>query len=149
MFIIPDGNRLRPKNCLKCEEDTCVGKIGKVFTRKELIFHTEATGAFMRKCCIPRLRQHGAHVNHVILLSKLHCMGQRDRQFENRIWDLRTARDCAERLMAEFELQTQSDHCGNSRTLSMEGCTVRLHAAEGIKLHFHSHFSDDSRQDAR
>ena len=31
----------------------------------------------------------------------------------------------------------------------MEGCAVRIHTDGGIELHFHSYFSDDSRQDAR
>ena len=54
-------------------------------------------------------------------------MGDRDRQFGIRVvGDVRGARDCAKRLMAEFDLQVQSEHCGDLCTLSMEGCAARI-----------------------
>jgi hypothetical protein len=72
-------------------------------------------------------------------------------------------RDYAERLLAEFDLEVQSTHFGNHRSLSMEGSAVEFFTQEDqetIKngqataesplpiLESHSHFSDGQRQDA-
>ena len=66
---------------------------------------------------------------------------------------VKTRRDYAERLSATFNLEIQSEHFGNGRSLSIEGSTVETHEttgnnAEKMRLQFHSHFSNDSRQDA-
>ena len=68
-----------------------------------------------------------------------------------------THRDYAERLSAVFNYQAQSDHFGNDRALSIEGCSIESHTPESLAteggnieatIKFHSHFSDDCRQDA-
>lgn len=74
-----------------------------------------------------------------------------------------THRDYAERMGAAFKNQIQADHFGNDRDLSMEGCSVKqfdpgslelfeagLTALEELttRMEFHSHFSDDSKQNA-
>ena len=58
-------------------------------------------------------------------------------------------RDYAEHLSAHFNLEVQSDHFGNGRSLSIEGCNIQ-YIDEDHEEHseFHSHLSDDSRQDA-
>ena len=62
---------------------------------------------------------------------------------------LLTIRDYAERLSANFDLEIQSDHFGNRRLLSIEGCSVKVYMYNSIyRLQFHSHFSRDSIQDA-
>ena len=62
---------------------------------------------------------------------------------------LLTVRDYAERLLAHFYLEIQSDHFGNGRLLSTEDCSVEVSMNSFIsRLQFHSHFSDNSRQDA-
>ena len=62
---------------------------------------------------------------------------------------LLTVRNYAERLSAHFDLEIQSDHFGNGRSLPIKGCSVELSMNNSTScLKFHSHFSDDSRQDA-
>ena len=61
---------------------------------------------------------------------------------------LLTIRDYAEQLSARFYLENQSDHFGNGRSLSTEGCSVEISMNNSIsRLQFHSHFSDDNIQD--
>jgi hypothetical protein len=87
-------------------------------------------------------------------------------------------RDCAERPSAKFNVETQFDHFGNGRSLSIEGSSVEffswqdvernvaslenpqevlegleagnlvMQCRDSIEMEFHSHFSDKSRQDA-
>ena len=63
--------------------------------------------------------------------------------------DILSVRDYAERLSAHFNLEVQSDHFGNGRSLSIEGNNLQ-YIDENHEEHseFHSHLSDDSRQDA-
>ena len=58
-------------------------------------------------------------------------------------------RDYAERLSAHFNLEVQSDHFGNGRPLSIEGCSIQ-YIDEDHEEHsmLYSHLLDDSRQDA-
>lgn len=90
-------------------------------------------------------------------------MAARQKAFQNEIGSVNTSRDYSERLKFKFNLEVQSEHFGNSRSLSIEGSTVETHTAQAIeagevddeltdtekyRLQIHSHFSDDSRQDA-
>ena len=61
--------------------------------------------------------------------------------------DILSVRDYAERLSAYFNLEIQSDHFGNGRSLSIEGCNIQ-YKDEDHKEHskYHSHLSGDSRQ---
>ena len=52
------------------------------------------------------------------------------------------------RLSTHFDLDIKSDHFGNERLLSIEGCTVKVSMNDSSSyLQFHSHFSVDIRQD--
>ena len=63
--------------------------------------------------------------------------------------DIMTRRDYAERLLAKFNEEIQSNHFGQGTNLSMEGCFVEFKYIDGtIRAHFHSHMSDKSTQDA-
>ena len=57
-------------------------------------------------------------------------------------------RDYTERMSANFNLEIQSEHFGNGRSLSIEGCMIYCRPRHDGYMEFHSHFSDDSRQDA-
>ena len=63
--------------------------------------------------------------------------------------DILSVRDYAERLSAHLNLEVQSDHFGNGRSLSIEGNNLQ-YIDEDHEEHseFHSHLSDDSRQDS-
>ena len=50
-------------------------------------------------------------------------------------------------MPTNFNLEIQSDHFGNGRSLSIEGCMIDIVDQElNGCMEFHSHFSDDSRQ---
>ena len=63
--------------------------------------------------------------------------------------DILSVRDYAERLSVHFNLEVQSDHFGNGRSLSIEGNNLQyIDEDHEENSEFHSHLSDDSRQDA-
>ena len=52
-------------------------------------------------------------------------------------------------MSADFDLEIQSDHFGNGRSLSIEDWGVEVYLKSSFsRLQFHSQFSDDSIQDA-
>jgi hypothetical protein len=117
----------------------------------------------MEKYYLPALQKYGYHQPHVNILSKFGCEGMRQKAFQNETGCVSTSRDYAEQLPFKFNLKIQSEHFGNGRNLSIEGSTVETHTAQAIQtgevddeltdkekypLQIHSHFSDDSRQDA-
>jgi hypothetical protein len=84
-------------------------------------------------------------------LGRSECGALRQFAFLSKAQSIKTIRDYTERLNAAFDQEIQSEHFGNSRSLSIEGCAVEMvvNVLEGeSKLEFHSHFSDESRQDA-
>ena len=63
--------------------------------------------------------------------------------------DILSVRDYAERLYAHFNLEVQSYHFGNGRSLSIEGRNIQYIDEEHEEhSEFHFNLSDDSRQDA-
>jgi hypothetical protein len=87
----------------------------------------------------------------------------RDKAFHNNSGSIKTIRDYAEYLLVKFNLEIQSSHFGNGRSLSMEGSTVQFYPPAELEnyekglvrieeintvLESHSHFTDNSRQDA-
>ena len=62
--------------------------------------------------------------------------------------DILSVRDYAERLSAHFNLEIQSDHFGNGRSLSIEGNNLQyIDEDHDEHSEFHSHHLGDSRQD--
>ena len=51
-------------------------------------------------------------------------------------------------MSACFNFEVQSDHFGNSRSLSIKGSSVETLDGANVELTFHSPFSDESKQDA-
>ena len=52
------------------------------------------------------------------------------------------------RLSMHFNLEIQSDHFGNGRSLPIEGCNIEfIDEDHNVESEFNSHLSDDSRQD--
>ena len=63
--------------------------------------------------------------------------------------DIFSVRDYAERLSEHFNLEIQSDHFRNGRSLSIEGCNIEfIDESFNAQSEFHSHLSDNSRQDS-
>ena len=113
---------------------------------------------FHSKIYNPMLRKYKYHLALVIILSKNYCKKMRNEAFlQQANWFL-SERDYAERLVKELDGEIQSEHFGDNATLSIEGCTLQYHnksvhvndsnLEKTIRMDFHSHFSDHSRQDA-
>jgi hypothetical protein len=102
----------------------------------------------MRDFYISALLRYAYHLPHVIILGKKECGLGRQQVFENMVGSVKTRRDYAEGLSATFNIEIQSQHFGNGRSLSIEGSTVETHEkivgdnANKMRLQFHS------RQDA-
>ena len=63
--------------------------------------------------------------------------------------DILSVRDYAEHLSVHFNLEIQSDHFGNGRSLSIECCNIQyIDEDHEENSELHSHLLDDSRQDA-
>jgi hypothetical protein len=156
---------LRAKVCNACEELQENEKKGKLQTRKELTLLCRKIGIFHRDYYLPALEKFAYHTSHVTILSKQEeqCGSMRMNNFLGTPGCIKTIRDYAERLLAKFNLEVQSSHFGNGRSLSMEGSTALFYLIEEIEkyqrgekrledirpiMQSHSHFSDDSRQDA-
>jgi hypothetical protein len=152
---------LRSKECAKCNDLPNGVKRGKIRTRKHLTRCERPIGKFMVDIYLPKLLKYAYHFALFVILSKNACGKLRDEAFRKNVGSVKTIRDYAERLDAKFNLEIQTEHFGNGRSLSLEGVSCRTHAVEAIqalvngetidestRLHFHSHFSDYSRQDA-
>jgi hypothetical protein len=132
-------------------------KKGNVRTRKALGSRRRSIGKFMTEFYLLALEQFAYHLETVLLLSQM--LTRKARQNAAVL----TRQDYAERLNAKFNLEIQSDHFGNDRDLSIEGVSVHLHELMSLvsylleandvsrlvqRIEFHSHFSDNSKQDA-
>ena len=120
----------------------------KIKTRKILIMKEVSIGKFMFDFYLPSLQKFVYHIHNVKILSKNLCGVKRRNIFICKPGNLFNVRDYAERLSTYFDLEIQFDHFGNCRSLSIEGCSVEVAMNDStFSLEFHSHFSDDSRQD--
>mmetsp|Transcript_48111 Transcript_48111/g.102792 ORF Transcript_48111/g.102792 Transcript_48111/m.102792 type:complete len:335 (-) Transcript_48111:136-1140(-) len=119
-------------------------------------------GTFHTEYYIPSLKKLAYHRPHVRILGKKQCGGARLKALKRKP-SVRTRRDYVEHLSAAFNLEAQHEHFGNGRSFSMEGssvetfCTAAVDAyvngvwqmdEADLNMAFHSHFSDESRQDA-
>jgi hypothetical protein len=153
---------LNAKECGICDNPD-VTKKGKIRTRKHLTLLTRPIGRFLKEFYLPALEKYSYHLPHVMILSKVVCGKMRQDAFAKDTGSIKTRRDYAERLSAIFNMEVQSEHFGNGRSLSIEGSSVetyigvelneylegRMNANQLLrKMEFHSHFSDFSRQDA-
>jgi hypothetical protein len=157
----------KAKTCDLCEDQAGIliitgGKRGLVRTRKVLSRMQEVIGLFLKDFYLPALELYCYHLQTVILLSKYQTGKSRQEALTHIPWSALTRRDYAERLNAKFNLEIQSDHFGNDRDLSIEGVSVHYHTLESLRafeesgdksdlepwMEFHSHFSDNSKQDA-
>ena len=153
--------RDKSETCQKCSEMVDSGMMKateKIVRRKEITMVTLPIHRFHREVYIPMLMRYKYHINLVSILSKNHCKAMRIEAFNNNPSSFLSERDYAERLVKELDGEVQSEHFGDNATLSIEGCTLKYHSAQRvvnssenssqIKMDFHSHFSDFSRQDA-
>ena len=98
---------------------------------------------------LPALEKFLYHIFYVQVLSKNIYGKMRSERCLSIPGDILSVRDYTERLSTHFNLEVQSDHFGNGRSLSIEGNNLQ-YIDEDHEEHsqFHSHLSDDSRQDS-
>ena len=160
--IITPGAKLCAQCTARLPPLAATAKPGKVRSRKHLTELCTPIGIFHRDYYLPALDKLAYHRPHCRILGKEHSGKARLAAYKTKP-SIRTRRDYAERLAAAFTLEAQHEHFGNGRSLSMEGSSVetfceaavdawkngvwQMNEAE-LKMVFHSHFSDDSRQDA-
>ena len=113
-------------------------------TLKEL-----SIGSFIKMYYLPALEEFLYHIFYVQVLSKNICGKMRSERCLSIPGDTLSVRDYIGRLSTHFNLEVQSDHFENSRSLSIEGNDLQ-YIDEDHEEHseVHSHLSDDSRQDA-
>jgi hypothetical protein len=178
--VLATGTGIKACQCCQALRDTEGNeqKLGKASCQKLLSLVGVPIGTFIEDFYLPALEKHACHAPHVQILGNNHCGKLRQEQFLKTPGWVKTKRDCAERLLATFNMEIQSDHFGNGRSLSIEGSSVKFfswqdnerHVAslknpqevlegleagnlvtecsDSIEMEFHSHFSDKSRQDA-
>ena len=135
--------------CSKCDAIEDPSKKGTLRCRRELTKMQLPISQFMTDYYLPMMEKLCYHLPHVIVLSKHHCGRMRKEAIMATVHDILTRRDYADKLIAEFDLEIQSTHFGDSVTLSMEGCSVEFIDGNGnVKMHFHFHFADKSPQNA-
>jgi len=141
----------RLKTCLQCTEaiaDNSTFVKGKISARDRLTLLERPIGEFHEKFYLPLLEKLAYHNFLVVALGKNVSGKYRQKAFRQMKRVLKIRRDYAERLLASFAMEVQSDHFGNGRTLSMEGSSVEFYVDNEPTMEFHSHFSDKPEQNA-
>ena len=81
----------------------------------------------MSDFCLPTLEKFAYHIHNIKILSKHFCKVKKRDVFISKPSSIWTVRDYTERFSAHFNLETHSDHFGNGRSLSIEGCSVEVY----------------------
>ena len=139
--VLPAGSRC----CPTCDNENPA----KISTRRQLTLMEKPIGVFLQQFYIPMLYKYAFHRPHVMILGKNSTGRAQMSHFKQTPNAVKTIRDYAERLKFELNQEIQSEHFGNSRTLSIEGCSCRYMKDDVCYMEMHSHFSDDKRQDSR
>ena len=128
----------------------CVNKKlnGKIQSRKFLTQRELTIGNFIYDVYLPSLEKYIYHVHYIQILSKNHCVKLRQNACYFKPENILSIRDYAKRMSVNFNIEIQSEHFGNGRSLSIERCMIDIVDQDlNDYMKFHSHFSDDSRQD--
>ena len=101
-----------------------VNKPVKVWRRQIITLKELSIGRFMKLYYLPVLEKHPYHIFYVHILSKNIYDKMRNKICSSIPGDILFVRYYAERLSTHFNLEVQSDHFGNGRSLSIEGCNI-------------------------
>ena len=80
---------------------------------------------FIKLHYLPALENYLYHILYVYVLLKNICGKMRNERCLSIPGDVLSVRDYAEHSFAHFNLKIQSDHFGNGRSLSIEGCNIQ------------------------
>ena len=106
-------------------------------------------GNFMYDVYLPSLQKYIYHVHYIQIISKNYCGKLRQNTCYSKPGNILSIKDYIERMSANFNLEIQSVHFRNGRSISIEGCMIDIVDQDlNGYMEFLSHFSDDSRQDS-
>ena len=141
-----------------CKQEYLPNKSTKIYTRKELVMMETAISNFHTSFYIPAIQKLSFHLPHVRIHGTNHCGELGRTAFKQRelFQDVLCCRDYAERVVASFSNQIQSEYYGVNRSVSIEGIALdHFSAAPQADINsstisrpqhavFHSFLSDDS-----
>ena len=94
-----------------CKQESSSDKSTKIYTRKELFMMETSISDFHTSFYIPAIHKLAFHLPHVHILGTNHCGAMRCTLFQ----DFLCRRDYAERVIASFAHQIQSEYYGENR----------------------------------
>ena len=105
-----------------CEQESSPDKYTKIYTRKELVTMETKISDFHTSFYIPAIQKLAFHLPHVRILGTNHCGEMRRTALKRREFfqDVLCRRDYAERVVASFANQIQSEYYGGNIYVSIE-----------------------------
>ena len=97
--------------CSMCKQESSPDKSSKIYTRKELVMMETSISDFRTSFYIPAIHKLAFHLPHVRILGTNHCDELLRTAFKRRelFQDVLCRRDYAERVLASFDNQIQSE----------------------------------------
>ena len=123
---------LKGKNtCYTCKQESSPDKSTKIYTKKGLIMLETTIYDFHNSFYIPAIQKLAFHLPHVRILGTNHCGELRRTAFKRRelFQDVLCRRDYAERVIASFANQIQSEYYGGNISVSIEGIALKHFSA--------------------
>ena len=123
---------LKDKNiCSMCKQESSPDKSTKIYTRKELVMMETSISYFHTSFYIPAIHKLAFHLPHVRILGTNHCGELRRTAFKRRelFQDVLCYCDYAERVVASFANQIQSEYYGGNRSVYIEGIVIEHFSA--------------------
>ena len=145
-----------------CKQESSPDKSTKIYTIKELVMMETTISDFRTSFYIPAIQKLAFHLPHVRILGTNHCGELRGTAFKRRelFQDVLCRCDYAEKVVASFANQIQSEYYGLNRSVSIEVIALEhFSAAPQADINsstlsrprhavFHYFLSYDSKQDA-
>ena len=110
------------KSCRECQQDTASVKSTKIYTIKELVMIETTISNFHTSFLIPSIQKLEFHSPHIQILGTYQCVDSCRTAFKRResFQDVLCCRVYAERVVASFSNQTQSEYYGGNVSISIE-----------------------------
>ena len=103
----------------------------KIYTRKEQVMMETTISDFCNSFYIPAIQKLAFHLPYVLILDTNHCVALRCTAFKRRelFQDVLCRHDYAERVVARFANQIQSEYYGGNRSVSIDGIALEHFSA--------------------
>ena len=114
-----------------CKQESSPDKSTKIYTRKELVMMETTISDFHTSFYIPAIQKLAFNLPHVRILGTNHCGELQRTDFKRRelFQNILCCRDYAERVVASFADQIQSEYYGGNRSVSIEGIALEIFSA--------------------